>query len=65
MINALVMDTATISSRILTIIAKANCTFYKIGYSRAASELQRLGYVKEAKRCRELIEELKNKKSPN
>lgn len=65
MINVLVDSYPTISNWIFNVITKTNRKFYKIGYSRAAYELQRLGYVEEAKRCRELLEEIKNKKSPS
>lgn len=46
--------TTTIGSWVYGIFIKINRTFHKIGYRRAASELARLGYRAESKRCLEL-----------
>ena len=37
---------------------KLNNVFCKIGYHRAASELERLGYTDAARRCREELKKL-------
>ena len=61
--NAVVMGATTvISSWVVDFISKIDYTIHKIGYIRAATELQRLGYYKEASRCRELINEFKKVK---
>ena len=57
--------TTSISSWVTNIITKINYTFHKVGYLKAAAELQRLGYYKEANRCRELVNEFKKLKESN
>jgi len=57
--NALVMDTAyNINIWFVRLGNNIACTFAKVGYARAASELARLGYYQEAKRCIEEIRKL-------
>lgn len=41
-----------------SIIAKINRSFHKIGYMRAAGELSRAGYHKEAENCLRLMKSL-------
>ena len=43
-----------------TVAAKINRVFYKIGYTRAAAELRKLGYLEEAKRCMMEVKKLKS-----
>lgn len=57
--NAMVMGvTDIVSNWGMVIFIKTNRIFHQIGYRRAASELSRLGYHKEAANCIRLMNTL-------
>jgi hypothetical protein len=57
--NAMVMDaTDSINNWIASMVAKVNRAINKIGYHRAATELARMGYTKEAQKCLDMLKTL-------
>ena len=57
--NAIVLNSYTsVSNWVNTFFAKIATAIYKIGYHRAATELARIGYTKEAQKCRAMLKAL-------
>lgn len=57
--NAIILDIShSTHSFIDSLLAKLDRTVNRIGYARAAAELRRLGYEKEARHCLEEMKKL-------